>query len=117
MANVTSNHKGPLGLPGGITLRPGVATNVERWGIIKNHAVVRSWIAAGILESDELPEEPKTTAAGAEITGTGGAGAPSSEDDDSLVKLKAEAKDLGIAVHYRWSAEKIQEEIDKKLAE
>ena len=53
MGKVTSNHKGRLGLPGGITLRPGVPTNVDRWDIIKNHAVVRSWISAGVLEADD----------------------------------------------------------------
>lgn len=112
MAKVTSNHKGPLGLPGGITLRPGVPTNVERWGIIKNHAVVRSWINAGVIESDELPDEPK-----AAISTPAGDDKVAVVDDDALAKLKAEAKELGISVHYRWSAEKIQEEIDKKLAE
>ena len=112
MAKVTSNHKGPLGLPGGITLRPGVPTNVERWGIIKNHAVVRSWINAGVIESDERPDEPKAATSTPADDDT-----VEVVDDDALAKLKAEAKELGISVHYRWSAEKIQEEIDKKLAE
>lgn len=116
MAKVTSKHKGPLGLPGGITLRPGVPTNVERWGIIKNHAVVRSWVNSGVIESDEKSDEPKVPAPSGEPT-------PVDDDhvavadDEALAKLKAEAKELGISIHYRWSAEKIQEEIDKKLAE
>lgn len=114
MAKVTSNHKGPLGLPGGVTLRPGVPTNVERWGIIKNHAVVRSWINAGVIESDELPDEPKAAVVQSPAP-VGGDNPP--PEDEALAKLKAEAKELGISVHYRWSAEKIQEEIDKKLAE
>ncbi|MCO5152577.1 MULTISPECIES: hypothetical protein [unclassified Shinella] len=121
MTKVTSNHDGPLGLPGGVVLRPGVATNVERWSIIKDHAVVRSWIDAGVLESDEQSDDANLPAPVDEATDTGAVGGDSSAgaspNDDALAKLRAEAKELGIAAHYRWSAEKIQEEIDRKLAE
>lgn len=97
MATITSKHDAPLALPNGPTLRPGIPTHVKRWDVIKGSDVVRSWLRADLLDVSSV--------------------AVATVDAPDLEGLKAQAKELGIAVHYRWSAEKIQEEIDKKLAE
>ncbi|QQM29300.1 hypothetical protein JET14_13285 [Martelella lutilitoris] len=57
MANIVSNYHGPLGLPGGVVLRPGVAANVENWSKIKNHNVVKQWLDAKVIEVQGEEEE------------------------------------------------------------
>ena len=56
MAIIISNHDAPLPLPGGVTLRPGARTNVERWDFIKNDDVVKSLIKAGLLTEEKVVE-------------------------------------------------------------
>lgn len=118
MTVIVLKHTGPLGLPGGTVLRPGVPASVENWRILQHHGVVRQWLDAGILEVKEDDGDPAIqTGGGQSGNGQSGEGDKKPEDDEQIKKMKAEAKELGIVVHYRWSAEKIQEEIDKKLAE
>jgi hypothetical protein len=130
MARIVSTHTGPLGLPGGPVIRPHVPTEVQNWQVLRNHAVVRQWIEVGIIsEIDDEPDEnsegegggdtqqpPTTHPLDHDKDGKPGGSKPV-ESDPERDRLKAEAKDLGIAVHHRWSKERIQEEIDKKLAE
>jgi hypothetical protein len=67
---VTNNHSGPLGLPGGQELLSKVSTHVDGWDEIKENAVVKSWLKAGILVEDapdavvpvEVPAEVQTDA-------------------------------------------------------
>lgn len=122
MATVTLRHSGPLGLPGGPVLRPGAATNVENWHVQRNHPVVKQWLAAGVLEVEgeeqDEPRKPFFSPLDHDEDGKKGGSKPVAKGEDpERDRLKAEAKDLGIVVHYRWSSERIQEEIDKKLAE
>ena len=49
MTNIISKHNGPLALPAGPTLAPGNTVFVERWHFIKDHAVVKAWLKAGVL--------------------------------------------------------------------
>lgn len=63
MAIIISNHDTPLPLPGGIVLRPGARTNVERWDVIKNDDVVKSWVKAGLL-TEEKAVEPEAAPVG-----------------------------------------------------
>jgi hypothetical protein len=116
MAVIVSKHKGPLGLPRGPVLRPGVETNIDQWPYIKNHAVVKAWLASGVLsvvgeeQGEPEPVDPPE--------GDGaGEGKPAAEVDEELEKLRSEAKELGIAPHWRWSKETLREKIDAKLAE
>lgn len=122
MVTVTLRHTGPLGLPRGPVLRPGVATNVPDWHIQQHHPVVRQWVDVGVLvvegEDQEEPRKPFFSPLDHDQDGRKGGSKPIPKtEDEDRDRLKAEAKDLGIAVHYRWSKERIQEEIDKKLAE
>lgn len=54
---ITSNHKGPLGLPDGTVLRPGVEETLANWEQLKKNTVVQGWIKAKILtlNGDEAP--------------------------------------------------------------
>lgn len=87
MAKIKLHHSGPLGLPGGITLRPGVETNVDNWNVIKNHSVVKLWINAKVLEvvSDVDGAKKSATPAAAKSSTDGGSapegGASTSGDD------------------------------------
>lgn len=115
MANVISHHSGPLGLPGGPVLNPERPAKVERWNVIKEHAVVKSWLKAkvievvgaksteGAAESVPEPEAPETQ--------------PEPEADD-LETLRAEYRDVaGEDPDGRWGEKRLREEIDAKLAE
>ncbi|HGM6729712.1 TPA: hypothetical protein ACKQBZ_000766 [Stenotrophomonas maltophilia] len=46
---ITNNHKGPLGLPDGTILQPGVQTPVDGWEQLKKNSVVQGWLKAEIL--------------------------------------------------------------------
>lgn len=46
---ITNNHKGPLGLPDGTVLAPGVEKTVANWEQLKKNTVVQGWIKAKIL--------------------------------------------------------------------
>lgn len=100
MAVIRSNHKSPLGLPGGITLNPGRRVKVERWEIVKDHAVVRSWLAAKVIEVVEEGAKP--------------AKAASDPAPDRLATLRAEYQDvLGKRPFHGWS----EDELRAKIAE
>src|SRR5690606_15992773 len=132
MAKVTNTYDRALGLPlGGPRLQPGVETTVDRWSILKGHPVVRSWVAAGILvvsEDDSAPrpqtdenaspvfvteEAPQADPLDHDGDGKKGGSTPA-VDDPVREELKAQAKELGIAVHWRWSNEKIEQAINAK---
>lgn len=53
MTNVKSNYSGPLGLPGGPVIPPGGTVAVEKWPTMQDHTVVKSWLAAGVIEVEE----------------------------------------------------------------
>lgn len=46
---ITNNYKGPLGLPDGTILQPGVQTPVDGWEQLKKNSVVQGWLKAEIL--------------------------------------------------------------------
>lgn len=46
---ITNNHKGPLGLPDGTVLQPGVEETLANWEQLKKNTVVQGWIKAKIL--------------------------------------------------------------------
>lgn len=46
---ITNNHRGPLGLPDGTVLAPGVEETVANWEQLKKNTVVQGWIKAKIL--------------------------------------------------------------------
>lgn len=146
MAKVTNTYDRALGLPlGGPRLQPGVETTVGRWSILKGHPVVRSWVAAGVLvvNEDDSVARPQTgeNVSSAFVTEEVPVAAPEARqaakqadpldhdgdgkkggstpavDDPVREELKAQAKELGIAIHWRWSNEKIEQAINAKLAE
>lgn len=49
---ITNNHKGPLGLPDGTILLPGVATPIANWDALKGNAVVQGWLKGKILTAE-----------------------------------------------------------------
>ncbi len=49
---ITNNHKGPLGLPDGTILLPGVQTPVDGWEQLKKNSVVQGWLKAEILTAE-----------------------------------------------------------------
>lgn len=113
MARVKNTSDQPLTMPVvGTVVRPGATVRVEKWDVVSKADTVRSWLRSNFLEVlDEADTQPQ-------------AGLTSLADEDALpitdyrlADLKAQAKDLGISVHHRWSDDRIQEEIDKKLAE
>lgn len=46
---ITNNHKGPLGLPDGTVLQPGVEETLANWEQLKKNTVVQGWVKAKIL--------------------------------------------------------------------
>lgn len=46
MANVTSHYVSPLGLPNGVEIPAGRTVRVDDWHIIRDHHVVKAWLAA-----------------------------------------------------------------------
>jgi hypothetical protein len=61
MANIINRHDADLALPmGGPVLRPGVAASVTNWVTMKDHAMVKSWLAAGLLEVEETAADAVT---------------------------------------------------------
>lgn len=114
MAKIVSTYKAPLGLPSGVFLRPGVPVEIYDWRILRNHGVVKQWLAAGVIEVvDAAEDEPSDPL---DHDGDGGKGGSLPADDDDLAELKAQAKELGIVVHWRWSREKIEAAVNEKLA-
>lgn len=115
MTSVISHHHGNLGLPlGGPVLRPGIATKVERWSIIKGHPVVKSWLAAKVIE-----EEAGATSAPVDVAPVSAAPEVSSDDPaPDLGDLRSQYQELfGKRAYHGWSAEEVQSKIDAKLSE
>lgn len=143
MPKITLHHSGPLGLPGGTKLRPGVATEVPNWNILKNHNTVKAWIKAGLLVEGEAkvaaaksstdggnaPEGGASTSgddqsgAGAgdgsqtgEGEGAGAGGSSSNSGEPDIDALKAEAKTLGIKFTWNTKPETLIEKIAEAKA-
>jgi len=59
---ITNNHRGPLGLPDGTVLAPGVEETVANWEQLKKNTVVQGWIKVRILTlgGDVTPSAPPT---------------------------------------------------------
>ena len=115
MTNVISHHHSNLGLPlGGPVLRPGVATKVERWSIIKGHPVVKSWLAAKVIEEEAgaspAPVEPASVSVASEQ--------PDAAPAPDLSDLRGQYQELfGKRAYHGWDADELQAKIDSKLAE
>jgi hypothetical protein len=115
MAKIVSTYKAPLGLPSGVFLRPGVPVEIKDWRVLRNHGVVKQWLAAGVIEVVEDAEDELADPLDHDGDGNKGGSLPASEPDE-LADLKAQAKELGIVVHWRWDREKIEAAINEKLA-
>lgn len=115
MTKIVSNHKAPLGLPSGVFLRPGVPVEIKDWRVLRNHGVVKQWLAAGVIEVVDAAEDETADLLNHDSDGNKGGSLPA-DDDDDLAELKAQAKELGIVVHWRWNREKIEAAINEKLA-
>ncbi len=61
---ITNNHKGPLGLPDGTILPPGVQTPVDGWEQLKKNSVVQGWLKAEILTAEGGSTSTKALAKG-----------------------------------------------------
>lgn len=129
MTRVVSRHDSNLGLPlGGPVLRPGVPALVKRWSIIKGHPVVKSWLAAKVIEvvADEAERVVAAPPARAEpsvphpldhdANGRAGGSLPASER--GLDELRAQYAELfGTEPDKRLGEKRLQDAIDAKLVE
>lgn len=115
MTNVISHHHSNLGLPlGGPVLRPGVATKVERWSVIKGHPVVKSWLAAKVIEEEAGASPTRVETAPVFVAPEQSDAAPAPDLSD----LRGQYQELfGKRAYHGWSAEELQSKIDAKLAE
>lgn len=115
MTDVISHHHSNLGLPlGGPVLRPGVATKVERWSIIKGHPVVKSWLAAKVIE--EAVEASPAPVPAAPVSAAPEPAAPAPVAD--LSDLRGQYQELfGKRAYHGWDADELRQKIDAKLAE
>lgn len=129
MAKVRSHHTTDLGLPDGSILRPHVVSTIKRWDVLQNHNVVKTWIAAKVLEvlddgEDDAPTPvpapavattantpPDTQPAAPVVTATDGTRIDHFTNIDDA---KTYAKAIGINVHWKWALDKINEEIAAK---
>jgi hypothetical protein len=50
---ITNSHTGPLGLPDGTILAPGIPTKVENWDKLKKNAVVQAWLGSKVLNESK----------------------------------------------------------------
>ncbi|TAA11295.1 hypothetical protein EA658_16670 [Pseudoxanthomonas winnipegensis] len=50
---ITNSHTGPLGLPDGTILAPGIPTKLENWDELKKNAVVQAWLEAKVLNESK----------------------------------------------------------------
>lgn len=113
--NVTNKYGTALTLPvGGPVLRPGVPTKVDRWSIIRGHPVVKSWLAAKVIEEAVEPS-PAPVAVSAV--------SPAPEPADpapvaDLSDLRGQYQELfGKRAYHGWDADELRQKIDAKLAE
>lgn len=118
---VRNNHDVALPLPvGGPVLKPGVATKVERWSIIKGHPVVKAWLAAKAIEALEDGNAPDLAPERLPV-------APPVEPDPEpapepepvdIGELRAQFEELtGEKPDGRWGEDRLRQAIDAKLAE
>jgi len=56
MTKVTNHHASALGLPGGIVLPAGVATEVPAWDQVSKNSVVKAWVERKILTVGSLSQ-------------------------------------------------------------
>jgi hypothetical protein len=104
---VTSNHTSPLGLPRGPVILPGRSVKVDNWYVLRNHAVVRSWLAAGVLSVEDGSAEPVKAEP-----------APVAAHDADIADLRSEYQELfGKRPFMGWSTDELRQKIDAKLAE
>lgn len=107
MTIVTSNHTSPLGLPRGPVIQPGRSVKVDNWHVLRNHAVVRAWLAAGVLSVEDGSAEPVKAEP-----------APVAVSDDAVAELRGQYQELfGKRAYHGWSADELRQKIDAKLAE
>lgn len=49
--SIVSSYKGNLRLPDGTILKPGERAEVNDWGKLSSHKVVKMWLDAGIIST------------------------------------------------------------------
>lgn len=116
---VTLNHTGPLGLPSGLVLRPGVATDVPGWFTLRNHPVVAHWLKVGVLSQSDAKtiETKKPDPLDHDGDGRKGGSKPAEQGED-LTKLRADYQEVyGKKAFHGWGADELRAKIDAKLAE
>lgn len=108
MTVVTNNHTSPLGLPRGLVIQPGTSVRVDNWRILRNHAVVAAWLAAGVLSVEDGTEQSAKVERAPVAAPVG----------DHATDLRAQYAELfGKRAYHGWSAEELRQKIDAKLAE
>lgn len=118
MTVVTNNHTSPLGLPRGLVIQPGASVRVDNWRILRNHAVVAAWLAAGVLSVEDGTEQPAKVERAPVAVSAPVAEAVVDHADVPAVDLRVQYAELfGSEPDGRWGDKRIQDAIDAKLAE
>lgn len=86
---ITNKHHTEIILPDGTALTPNETKDVANPGLLKKNSVIKAWLAAGILTSDESSDTPQ-----------------GEDDKAALISQLAEA---GIEVDKRWGIAKLKE--------
>jgi len=118
MTVVTNNHTSPLGLPRGLVIQPGASVRVDNWRILRNHAVVAAWLAAGVLSVEDGTEHPAKVERAPVAVPVAVSAPVAAPVVDHAVDLRVQYAELfGKRAYHGWSAEELRQKIDAKLAE
>jgi hypothetical protein len=99
---ITNTHKTEVCLPNGVFLKPNVPTTVPDWPEISQNLVVKAWVRAKILVTDDSKSEPVKQG--------------SSEEGDEKDQLIAELATFGIEKNRRSSEETLRALLDEAKA-
>lgn len=97
MNTITNKHKTEVCLPNGVFLKPNVPTNVPDWPEISQNLVVKAWVRAKILVTDDSKPEPADPA-----------NPVSTEEPDEKDQLIAALATYGIEKNRRSSEETLR---------
>ena len=115
MQKITNNSKAPQGLhtkSGVVFIHPGKSRDLDL-----SEEGLKFAKRLPFLTVDEIDAPEAIDPLDHDGDGEKGGSDPEGEVDAALEKLRADAKALGIKVHWKHSAETIQAAIDAKLAE
>lgn len=91
MANVKSHYVSPLGLPNGIEIAPGRTVRVDDWNKIRDHHVVKAWLAAEAISVEDDDEPADGALSPADVLAMAADGTPFMTFKSAAAKLLGDA--------------------------